>query len=226
MPSLAWDPAQREPVIVLFTVTAAYVAYHYGVRARSGAPAEFYRQRIGGFVLLGVVPFVLAMTSFEGGVAAFGLGVPDLGITAAFVGATAVVMLPIVYASSKRPDSWAHYPQIRTKHWTTRLYVNNALTWALYLFGYELMFRGVLLLTLERWTGPWPAIAITTGLYVLAHVHKNAAETIGCIPMGVVFAVAALLSGGFWAPWLMHVLIAVSSEWFVTRANPEIECSS
>ena len=43
----------------------------------------------------------------------------------------------------------------------------NALGWFLYLFGYEFLFRGVLLIPLIEPLGMWPAIAINTAFIQL-----------------------------------------------------------
>ena len=96
----------------------------------------------------------------------------------------------------------------------------SPLLWAGYLLGYECLFRGVLLSGLVEPFGTWPALAMVTGLYTLAHLHKDAAETLSCIPMGFVFGWAALETGSFLGPFVLHLLIATSYERFAASRQP------
>lgn len=232
--NLAWDPAFTAPVLVFMTAAVTYVAYHYGAHASVFAKRlqagdddrvqaqSVHLQRLAGALILGLVPTAVVLLALPLSPADLGLAAPDLTITAAFVAGTAVLALPVVAAAASKPRQWTAYPQIRAQTWDRQLYVHNAVTWAVYLLGYEIFFRGFLLGALIPSLGVWPAITASTALYVYAHLPKPAAETAGTVLMGVVFCVAALLSGGVWAPLLMHLLIAVTSDVVATRANPAI----
>jgi membrane protease YdiL (CAAX protease family) len=219
---------------VLATVTVAYVAYHYLGHATTIAPRlsasrsaddnqarAVYLQRLIGVLLLGVLP---AGVTFLLGrdLAACGLAMGDLPAAAAVAVAGAAAFLPVAYLSARRPQSWAHYPQVRATIWTRRTDAVNAATWVFYLAGYELFFRGFLLFAMARWLGDAPAIAVTTLAYVFAHLPKNGAECAGTIPAGALFAAGALYTGAIWAPLLVHIVVAVGTDVFVTRANPAI----
>ncbi len=219
--SLAW-PDDSAPILILLLASACYVAFHYGChadrwRARGveEAPAV-YRQRVGGFLLLGLLP-ALASLALPYPPAQLGFGLAKPGVAALFVLGMMALLTPILFAASRKPNFTEHYPQIRSAPWTRELYLGNWATWTLYLLAYEFFFRGFLLFPLAQWVGPWGAIAITTIAYVYAHLPKNADETIGTIPMGVIFAAAALYTGGFWAPFVLHVLIANTSETLAAR---------
>ena len=214
----------QEPTAVVVTLVAAacYVAYHYGPNAARwaargyGPAAAVHLQRVGGAVLLGGVPAVVAWR-LPGGWLDYGFGLTDPAMAAAFVGGVVVVILPIIALASRGPKFRDDYPQMRGATWDRRLRVHNFATWTLYLLAYEFFFRGFLLFTLAAAFGAWPAIAITTIAYAYAQLPKNAAETIGTLPMGVVFAAVALYTGGFWAPFVAHVLIANWGDLLATR---------
>jgi membrane protease YdiL (CAAX protease family) len=172
--------------------------------------------------LLGGGSGVLAVAVIPGGWAEVGLGLARPLEAALFVGALLVVVLPIIFLQTRQPDFWALYPEVRASHWSRRRFAANGATWAVYLLGYEFLFRGVLLFTLAQWLGPWPAVVITTLAYVWAHLAKFSGETLGSIPVGVLFAVAALYTGGLWAPFVAHVIIANFSDVCVTWHNPRI----
>ncbi len=200
-------------VVVTLVAAACYVAYHYGPNAARwaargrGPAASFHLQRVGGVVLLGLVPGLVAW-QLPGGWADYGWGLTNAKMAAAFVGAVVVVILPTLALASRGPKFRDDYPQMRGVTWDGRLRAHNFTTWTLYLFAYEFFFRGFLLFPLAAAFGAWPAIAITTIAYAYAHLPKNAAETVGTLPMGVIFGAVALYTGGFWAPFVAHVLIA------------------
>jgi membrane protease YdiL (CAAX protease family) len=223
---LGWNPGDGDVVLILLSATAAYVAFHYGANAallarRFGLDQAraVHLQRAGGFVLLGAVPAAVAALFLPDGLADLGLRTGDLPRSALAAAGISTFALPFVAGASRQPASWEAYPQIRAPVWTRELHLGNAASWALYLLGYEFLFRGFLLMSLARLYGPWPAIAIVTAIYTAVHVTKPAGETIGTIPMGVLFGAAALYSGAIWAPFVAHVFIAVTSDYLVVRAR-------
>jgi membrane protease YdiL (CAAX protease family) len=133
-----------------------------------------------------------------------------------------VVLLPLLYMSTKKRSVQAMYPEIRARVQPPKLVRQSIIAWAVYLWGYELLFRGFLLFELVAHWGVWPGLTITTVLYVMAHLDKLADETAGSLFAGFIFGAMALLTGGIWAPWLLHTLIATSTEALAVRANPEI----
>jgi hypothetical protein len=225
IPPLTLTPA----VVVLLGGVALYLAYHYGAAAlvarAQGAAWGVHGGRVLGFVALGVVPGAYAAVALPGGLAAHGLAAPRTGPSLAFVGLVVVVVLPVVALAARRPAQWRYYPQLRHDRWDPRAHGANAASWALYLLGYELYFRGVLTFVLVRELGTWPGLAVMTALYVAVHLPKPAGETVGTLPMGLVFGLTAVMSGSMWPVWLGHVLIAVGSDaaavaWWTRAGRP------
>lgn len=231
---LSLDPEHVEPILVIAVVTVAYVAFHYLASAkralggatepRSGEAFErlraraIFRQRLLGAVLLGVVPALI-------GLLGLGLGPRELGLVprdpVAGLGwaiGLAIIAVGAAASNARRPSAWEHYPELRLPVWDRSTTRDNALTWIVYLLGYELFFRGFFLFAMVRWVGVWPGIAVVTLAYVFAHLPKNGAETAGTIPMGVLFALAAL-AGGIWAPFFAHSAVAIASDHLVLRAR-------
>ena len=60
-------------------------------------------------------------------------------------------------------------------------------------------------------------------MYVAVHLPKPAPETIGTIPMGVLFAGVTLWTGGIWAAFVGHVMIACWAEYWAMRADPAVQ---
>ena len=209
-------------VVVCLVAAACYVAFHYGGRAPRwaarghGPEAAIHRQRLSGALLLGVVPAGVAWC-LPGGPADFGWGLARPGLAAGLAAGIAAVVLPVIALAARKPEFKADYPELRGVAWDRGLRGRNALTWSIYLLAYEFFFRGFLLFPLAAAFGAWPAIAAVTLAYAYAHLPKNASETAGTIPMGVVFGAMALATGGFWAPFVVHVLIANFADWLASK---------
>ena len=130
------------------------------------------------------------------------------------------VIVPLVYVNAKKPKNLLVYPQIRTGNWNGKLVRNNFLSWAVYLLGYELLFRGVLLFPLVAVMGVWPAIAINIALYSATHIPKGLTETIGAIPLSIVLCLLCIHTGNLWLAFLVHIAIAWTNTWVSLKHNP------
>ena len=131
-----------------------------------------------------------------------------------------LILFPILLVITRQDKVQSNYPELRKDTYAPRLLCKMAMGWGAYLFGYEYLFRGMLLFYLHEIWGFWPALSISTALYVLAHLHKIASETFSAIPLGIIFAALAIETGSIWVPFFLHVFIAVISENLSLRANP------
>jgi membrane protease YdiL (CAAX protease family) len=134
-----------------------------------------------------------------------------------------LVTIPIVYFSAKKPKNLVNYPQIRATVWTKKLMIQNALGWAAYLFGYELLFRGVLLFPLADELGIWSAIAINVALYSATHIPKGLDETIGAAPLGLVLCLLTLSTGTIWIAFIVHVFMAWTNSFTALHFHPDMK---
>ena len=179
-----------------------------------------------GFFSMGVIPTIVC-TSFLPNITIENLGFTIIYDTTLFsvlwiIGLSALV-IPLVYFSAKKDKNLINYPQIRAKKWTTRTVLINALGWFLYLFGYEFLFRGVLLIPLIEPLGMWPAIAINTALYSATHIPKGLDETIGAIPLGIVLCLLTISSGTIWIAFIVHVVMAWTNTFTALKYNTEMQ---
>jgi membrane protease YdiL (CAAX protease family) len=219
---LEWTDGASEPVITLIAATVLFLAAFYGLAPRlfvarmeaSGSSPEAAQatsvllSRVSRGLLMGVG---CLLTN-----AALGSSPRDIGVAPVSPLETAVLAIVGFVVLQ------AMYPEIRARVQPPKLVRQSIIAWAVYLWGYELLFRGFLLFELVAHWGVWPGLTITTVLYVMAHLDKLADETAGSLFAGFIFGAMALLTGGIWAPWLLHTLIATSTEALAVRANPEI----
>ncbi len=181
--------------------------------------------KIVGFISMGVVPVIFCLL-FIDAIPFEKYGVTFIPQTALFslawILGLSAVLIPIAYYSAKNPKNLLNYPQIRSKIWTNKIVLINASGWLLYLFGYEFLFRGVLLVPLVQSLGVWPAIAVNIALYSATHIPKGLDETIGAIPLGLVLCMLTLLSGTIWIAFIVHVVMAWTNCFTALYYHPEI----
>lgn len=228
--SFFWRPEYMESFIVLITATLCYVLFHYLediIKFDTSTPElqakAIHKKRLGGFVLLGLIPALVITFCLKGTIDQYGLSFNQSGRSLLFVTGLYILLFPILRKASRKSEQWKLYPQIRRNHWTSQHLKNSRGTWMLYMAGYEFFFRGFLLFALANLYGSWPAIFIMTALYVYVHLPKTIDETIGCIPIGILFGYMALSSGSIIGPFLIHTLIGSTTEYFCIKFNPEME---
>lgn len=214
--------------MVLATATVALAAFHVVstrlvggfASSRPGTPPEAHLwRRVWGLVLFGALPMVVAATLLPGGLDGIGLGLGDPVRGLGSVAVLGAIAVPVLLRAGRGAEVQAHYPQIRAETWTRRLLALSSASWVAYLIGYEVLFRGFLLFGLVGPLGTWPAIWVVTALYVAVHVEKAPSEVIASVPMGIVFGGLALWTGAVWAPFALHLIIALAGEFGALRAT-------
>jgi membrane protease YdiL (CAAX protease family) len=178
-----------------------------------------------GFFVLGVLPYFIAFSFLK--IESFGnFGVQiiqDKFIFSIFwIFGLSILVIPLAYLSGKKPKNLINYPQIRAKLWTRKTFMLNLFGWAIYLFGYELLFRGVLFFPLVSELGIWQAIAINAALYSATHIPKGLDETIGAIPLGIVLCLLTWESQMIWIAYFVHLAIAWTNSLTALKFHPEI----
>lgn len=70
-------------------------------------------------------------------------------------------------------------------HLSSQFFISYFIVRALFLFSYELWFRGFLLFDFIRWFGIPLAVFLNVSLYVLIHIFNGKKEMLACIPFGL-----------------------------------------
>jgi len=114
-------------------------------------------------------------------------------------------------ATSLKKADFGRYPEISLGQWKVSTVLIHAGFWSLYLFAYELMFRGYLLLPLVRVLGPWPAIGINVALYSAVHIPKGLQEAVGALILGFLLCLITLQTGSIAVAFNVHAALAVTN---------------
>jgi hypothetical protein len=178
-----------------------------------------------GFLSMGLIPLlILLLIEPQRGLAYYGLNFRtdtllfNLLVTIGLL----LIVVPLAAYSAKKEKNLHNYPQIRAKVWTTKTYRLNLLGWAVYLIGYELLFRGILLFPLVEAYGIWLAIAVNVALYSSTHIPKGLDETIGAAPLGFVLCLLTLMAGNIWIAVFVHIGMAWTNSLTALKYHPEI----
>lgn len=81
-----------------------------------------------------------------------------------------------------------------------------------FLFCYELWFRGILLFDNINQLGSIPAIIINVLMYVILHIFKCKKEILACIPFGTATCCLSILFGNVWPAVILHVTVSLVYE--------------
>lgn len=199
--------------------------FYMGAAFDSAAVRHFLFTKVFGFLVMGVFPLVSCLVlipqypfsfytlTFRTDTSLFSL---------IWIVAISAILVPVASLSARKPKNLVNYPQIRAKTWTNITVIINISGWSLYLLGYEMLFRGVLLMPLAEQLGTWPAIAINIALYAATHIPKGLDETIGAVPLGLVLCLLTLASGTIWIAFLVHLAMALANCFTALKFHPEI----
>lgn len=177
-----------------------------------------------GFLSMGVFSFFVATLLFENPFQALGFTIYKSHVSfllkAVFI--TSCLTIPVGIFASRNKKQQAVYPQIRVVEWKISTFIVSLLGWAIYLLGYEILFRGLLLQPLSDILGFWTAVTLNTAIYSVVHLPKGPGETIGSIPLGFVLAVLCLKAETFWVGFFIHLMMSWTNNIFSFINNPEM----
>ncbi len=236
--SFNWNPDSLPSVVSIMMLTVCFVAFwflseseniHQQIGARrdriAATIAKVIYQKSLGALLLGIIPFLVAVAFLPYSITEYGLGFQNTGTSMAWICGIAALVIPLNIRAAQRPDNLDYYPMMRAEKWTWRLVLLNTIATITYLFSYELLFRGILLTACVTTLGVWPGIAINIALYSTTHLPKGPAETIGAIPFGLLMCYITLTTGTIWVAVVAHVILSLSNDYLAVYYNPNMQFS-
>ncbi|MGB3850958.1 MAG: type II CAAX endopeptidase family protein [Tunicatimonas sp.] len=230
-----WQPGDLPVVLTILLLTVGFVTYWFLAESptvrrwvtgneEEAAPVRWVvAQKLLGVVFLGVIPLLVVLWVLPYSLVDYGLGFKNTVTSLLWVLGLSLVIFPLNIRAARCPQNLAYYPMIRRAHWTPRLVLVNSMATILYLFAYELMFRGILLGVCTAVLGVWPAIAINIALYSTTHLPKGPAETIGAIPFGLLVCYITLTTGTIWVAVVVHVILSLSNDYLSVHYNPSMQ---
>jgi len=212
-----WFVAQSSKIKALF-----YNTFDFD---KASSKHIFFTKMVG-FFAMGVLPAAVCLVYLpKFSLADYGLRIiPETTLfSTLWIIGLSVLLIPLVAFSAKKPKNLLNYPQVRAKVWNKKIFYLNLIGWAFYLFGYEFLFRGILLIPVMDVAGLWVAVAINVAIYSATHIPKGLDETIGAIPLGFVLCLLTLASGTIWIAFIVHVVMAWTNSLTALKHHPEIQ---
>ena len=194
-------------VVWLYLGSPAFFVQTWGGALHGDPFLDWYRflyYHVNALVLLGVVPLGVMWLGFGVRPAALGIRVGDARLGARFLLLGAVLVTPIIYASSFDPAFQREYPLTKLAAQGPGTWALWELTYLLYYLGWEAYFRGALLFGLRERFGTGGALAFQTAVSTLVHLGKPLGETLGAAPAGFLFGALALRTQSVLWPLLLH----------------------
>lgn len=233
--NFCWQPENLEFVGAIISISVGFIFYYF--ISKSSVLKNVFISRFGtertkvywviferltGVFFFGFIPVLLILLLYKKGLYQFGVKSGELLISFYWILGLSPVIIVTNYFNAVKNDNLDMYPQIRKRSWNLQLIIISAFSWIVYLMAYEFMFRGFLLFVSVAYLGVWPAIALNVGIYALVHVPKGVKEALGAIPLGILLCIITLQTGGILVALAVHIVLALSNEWFSLKAHPEM----
>ena len=170
---------------------------------------DYYGHRLTGtkaydrLVLYFVLPMLLIVLLFRESPVNYGWAIGNWRTGLKWVLIGCAVMAIVLYALATTSAMQAFYEERAPDGVVNLIYLT-----AVDLFGWEFMWRGLVLFGLAHYLGPGPAIFLQAVPFAFMHLGKPEIETLSTIFGGAAFGYIAWQSGSFLYPFLIHWFIA------------------
>jgi len=204
---------------VLLSFTLYYLALYYLKKKFSRNKQGVLSSRLTGVLLFFAVPAsFLIINSFN--LQDLGINIDNINVSIVWFAGSLPILILINYFNSKKEEHLKHYPEIRTASWDFKLIIISGISWLMYIYAYEFLFRGVFLFITYKYLSFWPTIILNVFLYSVVHIPKGKKESFASIPFGVFVCYISLNTGSFLASFLIHSFLGLFNEWFSIKNNP------
>lgn len=171
---------------------------------------DYYGHRLTGvkaydrFLWYFAIPMLVIVLLFRESPASYGFRLGNWRVGLAWTLAACLSMAIILWFLARSPAMQAYYDARAPAREVGRLIFLNGVD----LFGWEFIWRGLMLFAFARAFGPGPAIFLQAVPFAFMHLGKPEVETLSTIFGGAGFGFVAWQSESFLYPWLIHWFIA------------------
>lgn len=171
---------------------------------------DYYGHRLTGvkaydrFLWYFAIPMLVIVLLFRESPASYGFRLGNWRVGLAWTLAACLSMAIILWFLARSPAMQAYYDARAPAREVGRLIFLNGVD----LFGWEFIWRGLILFAFARAFGPGAAIFLQAVPFAFMHLGKPEVETLSTIFGGAGFGFVAWQSESFLYPWLIHWFIA------------------
>jgi len=170
---------------------------------------DYYHHSITGIkaydrlILYFILPMLAILLLFRESPSDYGFQLGNWRTGLAWTVPACLGMAIILWFLARSPAMQDYYEARAPKDLTRLLYLTGV-----DLFGWEFIWRGLMLFALARIFGPGPAILFQAVPFAFMHLGKPEVEALSTVFGGIGFGFVAWQSGSFLYPWLIHWFIA------------------
>ncbi len=232
----SWNPQHVAATLTILSVSIGFAVYWFLAMNEKLKSLFFKRyssekawvtyvlfQKMMGVIFMGTIPCIVLISNSDYTLTDVGLNLKNFKESLLYISAAGTFILIVNFFVSKNTTNLAMYPQMRVKEWNRKTIILNTLSWTAYLFSYELMYRGLLLLVCYNAFGFWPAVAINISFYSSTHIAKGLTETIGSFPFGLFLCYATISTGSIAVAFVTHLILALSNDCYSVYHNPKMK---
>lgn len=151
------------------------------------------------FIFYFIIPALIIVLLFRDDMRAYGFQLGNWKLGLLVTAGACIGMGLILWFLARTPDMQAYYVR-RTPETVLQIVWLNAVE----MFGWEFIWRGLLLFAFARAFGPGPAIFLQAVPFAYMHLGKPEFETLSTIFGGAAFGFIAWQTQSFVYPWLIH----------------------
>ena len=235
-PNYNWNPEYADATITILSVSIGFAIYWFlslsekiktlffkKFSTENAWIAYVFFQKMMGVLFLGTIPGIILLLNSNYTLTDLGVATGNYKESLIYIAIIGSVIFVINFFTSKNPFNLAIYPQMRIMEWNRKKIIINSIGWAMYLFSYELMYRGLLLMVCYHSFGFWPAVAINLCFYSATHIAKGLNETIGTFPYGLLLCYVTISTGSIAVAFVTHLILALTNDYFSVYHNPKMK---
>lgn len=180
-------------LVILSTIISMFDYYNHRLTALKSVDR---------FILYFIIPLMVILLVFKERPESYGLRIGNwrIGLLWTLIGCAGMAL--ILWFVAQQPAMASFYEK-RAPDGAGRIILLNGIE----MWGWEFMWRGLLLFGLARALGPGPAIWLQAVPFAFMHLGKPEIETFTTIFGGAAFGYIAWQSGSFLYPFLIHWFI-------------------
>jgi membrane protease YdiL (CAAX protease family) len=231
-----WKPQYTNVFVTVISVSIGFATYWFLALSekikslffkkydkKNAWVAYVFYQKMMGVVFMGLIPGIILLSISDYTLADLGIRFGNYKESLIYIAIMGTLIFIINFFVSKNPFNLAMYPQMRINEWSKKSIIINSIAWAAYLFMYEFMYRGLLLIVCYHSFGFWPAVAINLSFYSATHIAKGLSETIGTFPYGLLLCFVTISTGSIAVAFVTHLILALTNDYFSVYHNPEMK---
>ncbi len=172
-------------------------------------PGNLIGSHIIGMLWLGLVPVVVLKYPVLNLLT--GNTIPD-GYSVFLFLLISVLVITIIFKQSKKANTGKTGSYENLTRLSHAFIIRYFVIRVLFLFVYELWFRGFLLFDCISQLGIAEAVIINVLLYVLVHIFYSKREMLACIPFGILASTLSIFFNAVWPAILLHIGVSLVYE--------------